>query len=118
MKNDVQGRTTYTLGDSANSAARPAPIGVVTPTSLYTDDSIHAEAQMHGGISLDDVSEVIIRKDLISPDALEDLRVKIEAAGLKFTAVQLTNYDNDSFVELKVDGATVDIVAPTKTSVV
>jgi len=118
LKNDVQSRTTYTLGDSLNSAARPAPIGVVAPTSLYDSGPVHAEAQMHGGVSLDDVSEVIVREDSMSPDVLNDLRAKIEAAGIKFTVIQLTNYDNDSFIELKVDGATVDIVVPTRTSVV
>jgi hypothetical protein len=106
MKDEVQGRTTYTIGDSANDIARPAPIGVVAPTSMYEYAGVHAEAQMHGSISLDDVAEVIVRLDAISPEDMQMLRTKLQAAGIKLTVVDLSGSDSDSFIELKKDGAT------------
>jgi hypothetical protein len=108
MKDEVQGRTTYTIGDSANDIARPAPIGVVAPTSMYESSGVHAEAQMHGGISLDDVAEVIVRSESISPEDMQMLRTKLQAAGIKLSVVDLSSSsDYDSFIELKKDGATV-----------
>lgn len=108
MKDEVQGRTTYTIGDSANEIARPAPIGVVAPTSMYEASEIHAEAQMHGSISLDDVAEVIVRLDAISPEDMQMLRSKLQAAGIKLTVVDLSSSSGyDLFIELKKDGATV-----------
>ena len=107
MKDEVQGRTTYTIGDSANEVARPAPIGVVAPTSMYESSIVHAEAQMHGSISLDDVAEVIVRLDAISPEDMQMLRSKLQAAGIKLTIVDLSSSDYDLFIELKKDGATV-----------
>ena len=108
MKDEVQGRTTYTIGDSANDIARPAPIGVVAPTSMFEASVIHAEAQMHGSISLDDVAEVIVRLDAISPEDMQMLRSKLQAAGIKLTIVDLSSSSGyDLFIELKKDGATV-----------
>ena len=117
MKDEVQGRTTYTIGDSANEVARPAPIGVVAPTSMYESSIVHAEAQMHGSISLDDVAEVIVRLDAISPEDMQMLRTKLQAAGIKLSVVDLSeSSDYDSFIELKKDGATV-IREPRKVTV-
>lgn len=118
MKDGVQSRTTYTLGDSANDAARPAPIGVVAPTSMYDTPGVHAEAQMHGSISLDDVAEVVVRADSMSPADLQGLKSKLQAAGIKLTVIDLSSGDYDSFVELKKDGATMTKVVIERESVV
>ena len=110
MKNEVQSRTTYTMGDSANADARPAPIGTVALTSPYDSGKIHAEAQIHGSVSLDDVLEVVVREDAIDPSIMQELRKKVEAAGLIFTIIQMASNDYSSFVDLKVDGAVATII--------
>jgi hypothetical protein len=63
---------------------------------------------MHGSISLDDVTEVIVRLDAISPEDMQMLRTKLQAAGIKLTVVDLdSSSDYDLSIELKKDGATV-----------
>ena len=63
MRKEVEARSTYTTEDSLNDPSmRPAPFGVpsartgVQPASEYS----YAEAQMHGGVSIEDVEFAVV----------------------------------------------------------
>lgn len=65
LKRDVHGRSTYTTADSLSSGLKPSPMGVpsVEATQVASGSSLsslYSEAQIHGGVSLDDVDYVTV----------------------------------------------------------
>ena len=65
LKPGVRDRTTITFGDSLNGEATPIPLtGDVTDEQMFAARSMapgdYTEAQIHGGVTLDDVEKIVI----------------------------------------------------------
>ena len=71
MKKDIEARSTYTTQDSLSYPAMvPAPFGVPSADAGRdpANEYIYAEAQMHGGVSLEDVDYAVVRVGSTMPE--------------------------------------------------
>ena len=72
LKRDTHARSTYTTSDSLYSAAKPSPMGVPSgEAGGRVGDPMstsYSEAQIHGGVSLDDVDYVTVNVDTLEPN--------------------------------------------------
>ena len=61
LKRDTHSRSTYTTHDSLSTGLTPSPMGVPSKdASGKVGETMYAEAQIHGGLSLSDVDYVVI----------------------------------------------------------
>ena len=61
LKRDTHSRSTYTTQDSLGSGVMPSPMGVPSKdASGKVGQSMYAEAQIHGGLSLSDIDYVVV----------------------------------------------------------
>ena len=69
LKRDTHARSTYTTSDSLTGGYVPSPMGVPSSDSGgFLGYSTYSEAQIHGGVSLDDVDYVTVNVDTSEPN--------------------------------------------------
>jgi len=97
MKKDVQSRTTYTAQDSLESPSiQPKLFGQVSPDTVSYAGGHHgyAEAQIHGGVSLQDVdyAAIFVDNELVDGSVTDSeflfAKKKLEKAGIKVVPIR------------------------------
>ena len=71
LKRDSHSRSTYTTHDSLSSGLTPSPMGIPSKdASGKVGETMYAEAQIHGGVSLSDVDYVVVNIGEVDTDSL------------------------------------------------
>lgn len=98
LKKDTNNRTTYSVGDSLGEGIIPTPMGKPTIESVEGTGASYIEAQIHGGVSIDDVGMVVLRqmpdsqvRDMpnvmsqigrLNPKAIEEIKAMLDDLGI------------------------------------
>jgi len=99
LKRDSHSRSTYTTHDSLSSGLTPAPMGVPSKdASGKVGETMYAEAQIHGGLSLSDVDYVVVnvgepdindwRNNKISQEEFESISGMLANVGIRVVPVR------------------------------
>jgi hypothetical protein len=99
LKRDSHSRSTYTTHDSLSSGLTPAPMGVPSKdASGKVGETMYAEAQIHGGLSLSDVDYVVVnvgepdqndwRNNKVSEEEFESISGMLARVGIRVVPVR------------------------------
>lgn len=99
LKKDVEGRTTYTADDSLTfTTLQPAPFGVPSAAATQSVSPSYTEAQIHGGVSVEDVDYAVVqvgvpdeynwRDNKITEEQFAQVEKILSAAGIRVIPVR------------------------------
>jgi hypothetical protein len=98
LKRSTNSRTTYTTTDSLDGAFYPSPLGTPSADAARGRSGLYSEAQIHGGVSLDDVDYVVVsvgvpdrshwQNNKVSEEEFESISGMLAQVGIRVVPVR------------------------------
>jgi hypothetical protein len=98
LKRSTNSRSTYTTTDSLDGAFYPSPLGTPSADAASGRSGLYSEAQIHGGVSLDDVDYVAVsvgvpdrsywQNNKVSEEEFESISGMLAKVGIRVVPVR------------------------------
>jgi hypothetical protein len=98
LKRSTNSRSTYTTTDSLDGAFYPSPLGTPSAGAARGRSGLYSEAQIHGGVSLDDVDYVAVsvgvpnrsywQNNKVSEEEFESISGMLAKVGIRVVPVR------------------------------
>ena len=98
LKRSTNSRSTYTTNDSLDGAFYPSPLGTPSADATNGRSGMYSEAQIHGGVSLDDVDYVVVsvgipnrsywQNNKVSEEEFESISGMLAKVGIRVVPVR------------------------------